>query len=129
MNKLLSIETNQQHLVDQINTAITTIMIQQKEIAALREKRDNALPNAGNPGNQFVESVDLAGVLELKMISDDLEEKIKINEAAASSLHNLIFPNDIFITQHYFDSWIKISPQMAIQFSFDLNGIEIKSLE
>ena len=108
---------------------INHILDLQHEIAGMQEQLDVAFKEAAKQSFPKGEVVSVEKLVAVKEISASLSIKSDQNENLVRELYHSIFPGDIFISQHYFEVWVKVGSNTVVKFADDLSGIEVKVLE
>ncbi len=102
------------------------ILLLQKEVNELQEHLDRVMESTQKREFQYGYVVDFEKVFMLKQITDVLRPKRKALRKATRTLYWSLFPRDVFIDQHFFETWISLRPDMVVRFSYDLEGIEMR---
>jgi len=119
---------NSQLMEAKFTEDINRIMELQYEICEIREKLNTAIQEAAKQAFPKGDVVSLEYLVALKEISKVLSVKEAENEHLVLELYQSVFPNDIFISQNYFSTWIKVGTDTIIKFSDDLSSIEVNVL-
>ena len=109
-------------LTDEVNRILNL----QYEIAEIKEQLDTAIQSAAKQSYPKGEVVHVEKLLAVKKISEVLSIKLSEKESLVMKLYHSVFPQDIFISQNYFDVWVKIDSNTVVKFDDDLSGIEVK---
>lgn len=102
------------------------ILLLQKEVTELQEQLDNVMESTQKREFQHGHVVDFENVILLKQITDVLGPKRKALRKQIRRLYRDLFPRDIFIDQHFFETWVSLKPNWVVRFSYDLESIEMR---
>lgn len=106
-------------------TNAKNILLLQDEIIEMQECLDNLMEAIQKRQFQDGEVVDFENVIVLKRITDELRPKRKALNKQIRRLYWDLFPGDIYIDQHFFETWISLKPDWVVRFSYDLEKIEM----
>ena len=97
----------------------------QKEVDVLQEQLDRVMEGTHQREFEHGRIVDFENLLLLKKITEALAPKQKELRKRILRLSHELLPGDIFIDQHFFDSWVSVKPGMLIRFSYDNEHVEM----
>src|SRR5687768_8457410 len=121
-------ETNLTTLQSLLREALNRILDSQNEMAHIKKQLDIAVQNATKQSFPFGELVSAEKLIAVKEISELYTMKSEANENLVRQLYHLIFPDDIFISQDYFDVWVQVDSKTVVNFD-DMSFLEIKNLD
>jgi len=111
---------------EQFITAAKHILSLQKEVSELQKQLDHIMANTQKRESPYGHVVDFERILLLKQITDVLRPRRKVLRKEIKKLYWDLFPSEIFIEQHFFETWISIPPDWVVRFSYDLEEIEME---
>ncbi len=126
MNETRTIENDLRLLEEKFFEAVTRIQERQHKIAEIQEQLQMAINNAKKLSYPKGEIVSFDKLLMIKKISETLCDHEEENKQAVLDLYHSVFPDDIFISQDFYEVWISIRPGTIVKFSDDFNSIEVK---
>ena len=124
-----SVETSEKISKETLIEHVNRILDKQNEIAGVKKELDVALQGAEKQTYPKGEVVSFENLIEVKGIANTLSVKSEENKRLILDLYNSIFPDDIFISQDYFEVWVKIDSKKVIKFDYDFYNLEVSSLE
>ena len=102
------------------------ILLLQKEVTELQEQLNNVMDSTQKREFQHGHAVDFENVIMLKQITDVLRPRRKALKKQVRRLYWDLFPGDVFIDQHFFETWVSLKPNWVVRFSYDLEAIEMR---
>ena len=102
------------------------ILLLQKEVTELQEQLDNVMENTQKREFQHGHVVDFENVIMLKQITDVLRPRRKALRKQIRRLYWDLFPGDMFIDQHFFETWVRLQSNWVIRFSYDLEEMRLE---
>jgi hypothetical protein len=102
------------------------ILLMQQELKEMEEQLDEIMESTHKREFQYGHVVEFEKLKSLKQISESIKPKRERLEASISNLYHSLFPGDIFLSQHFFETWVSIPPKWVIWFEYDLSRIELK---
>ncbi len=126
MNETSTIENDLRLLEEKFFEAVTRIQDRQSKIAEIREQLQVAINDAKKLSYPKGEIVSFEKLLMVRKISEILCDQEEENKQAVLELYHSVFPDDIFISQDFYEVWISIRPGTIVKFSDDFNSIEVK---
>ena len=117
------------HVASTFSKDVESMLMMQKDVNTLQDELDEAILIAQKREFHLGYLVEIEKLLSLKQISDVLEPQREKLKEAILTLYNSLMPDDIFISQQYFDTWIKVGTNQVIRFGYDLESIEVEVQE
>ena len=128
MQTVETIERQSTSLELLLTEALSRILDSQKEMAEIKKQLDIAVQNTEKQSYPKGEVVSAEKLIAVKEISEVYTRKSDENENLVRELYHLIFPADIFISQHYFDVWVKVDSNTVVNFD-DMSFLEVKNID
>ena len=106
--------------------AVNNILSLQKEVNELQSKLDNVMERTQKREFHDGHIVDYENLLVLRQLIDVLQPKREALQEKINNLYAKMLPGDIYIDQHFFETWVSVKPGLAVRFTYDVQGMDMR---
>lgn len=103
-----------------------SILSMQKEVTELQKQLEDVMERTQKREFHDGHIVDFENLLILRQLLDVLQPKREALQEEISSLYAKMLPGDIYIDQHFFDTWVSVKPGWAVRFSYNVQGMKMR---
>ena len=106
--------------------AAKSILVLQKEVTELQERLDKVMGATQKREFQDGHIVDFENLLVLRQLIGVLQPKREALQEKINNLYAKMLPGDIYIDQHFFETWVSVKPDWAVRFTYDVQGMDMR---
>ena len=106
--------------------ASKSILVLQKEVTELQERLDKVMGATQKREFQDGHIVDFENLLVLRQLIGVLQPKREALQEKINNLYAKMLPGDIYIDQHFFETWVSVKPDWAVRFTYDVQGMDMR---